>query len=550
VSERDKGGGPSRVGRYEILRELGRGAMGVVYEAQDPVLGRTIALKTIHPSVGGKDDREAFESRFFTEARVVARLQHPGIVVVHEVGRDAESGILYIALEHLKGRTLADLTDGGRTVGWRKAARILARVARALHHAHAHGITHRDMKPANVMVLDTGETKIMDFGIAKIEAALHPPTAAGEFLGTPLYMAPEQAQGGPVGPRTDVFALGAIGYSLLTGRPAFLGENVARIVMRVVNEDPRPPSQLVPGVPPELDGILARALAKDPASRYPDARSVAEDLEAALEGRTPPHLLGGVTARPNPGPELELVLADDDPGSIEPRVAEPAPSSSAAEPSPAKAGAQSPPTYSRTWAAPGPPVESPHSQPVPPSVRAETWRRLARRSLLVAFGVLGGVAVSYFLVDREEVPGAATVPGSPAAEAPAAPEVPASPAPEASPEPQTGSGEAGTPDGQLAVDFEHTLKTGQLRIWLDGELIVEQRLAGQASKKGLVFTVRKGSYRDMLEVPPGHHSLRVQVKWDDSERSERIAGTFEAGETRRLQVRLGRLRKNLSLEWE
>jgi hypothetical protein len=175
---------------------------------------------------------------------------------------------------------------------------------------------------------------------------------------------------------------------------------------------------------------------------------------------------------------------------------------------------------------------------------------LARRSLLVAFGVLGGVAVSYFLVDREEVPGAATVPGSPAAEAPAAPEVPASPAPEASPEPQTGSGEAGTPDGQLAVDFEHTLKTGQLRIWLDGELIVEQRLAGQASKKGLVFTVRKGSYRDMLEVPPGHHSLRVQVKWDDSERSERIAGTFEAGETRRLQVRLGRLRKNLSLEWE
>ena len=189
---------PARVGRYEIVRELGRGAMGVVYEAQDPALGRTIALKTIHPGIAGKQDREAFETRFFTEARIAARLQHPGIVVVHDVGRDADGGALFIALEHLKGKTLAELTDGGRGLAWREAARIVAQVARALHHAHGHGIVHRDMKPANVMVLESGETKIMDFGIAKIEASLHHLTSPGEFLGTPLYMAPEQANGGAV----------------------------------------------------------------------------------------------------------------------------------------------------------------------------------------------------------------------------------------------------------------------------------------------------------------------------------------------------------------
>ena len=187
---------------------------------------------------------------------MAARLQHPGIMVVHDVGRDSETGTLFIALEHLKGRTLAELTDGGRSLEWREAARILASVARALHHAHLHGIVHRDMKPANVMVLDSGETKIMDFGIAKIEASLHHLTSPGEFLGTPLYMAPEQASGGPVTPRTDVFSLGAIGFTLLTGRPAFEGDTVARIVTRVVSEDPGAPSLIAPGVPPELDGIV------------------------------------------------------------------------------------------------------------------------------------------------------------------------------------------------------------------------------------------------------------------------------------------------------
>ena len=374
---------PARVGRYEIVRELGRGAMGVVYEAQDPALGRTIALKTIHPGIAGKDDREAFETRFFTEARIAARLQHPGIVVVHDVGRDPDGGALYIALEHLKGRTLAEVTDGGRSLAWREATRMLAQVARALHHAHGHGIVHRDMKPANIMVLESGETKIMDFGIAKIEASLHHLTSPGEFLGTPLYMAPEQANGGQVTPRTDIFALGAIGFTLLTGRPAFVGDTVVRIVMRVVGEDPGPPSRINPSVPPQLDGIVMRALGKDPSARYADAQGMAEDLEAVLEGRTPPHLATDATASGAMPPGMELVVAEEDPveAAFHALVAD--------APSPTQ-------TVTR------PPGLSSPSRARPLSSAGGWKRTLARRAFLVTLGVAGGAAVTYYFADPSE----------------------------------------------------------------------------------------------------------------------------------------------------
>src|SRR5712691_885440 len=153
---------PRRIGRYELRRELGRGMMGVVYEAHDPSLRRTIALKTIELAFAvSAEERQSFEQRFFVEARVAARLSHPGIVVVHDVGRDAESGLLFIALEYLPGRTLAEVVRGGTPMEWREALRITAAVAQALHHAHAKGVVHRDIKPANIMLLPTGQPKIL-----------------------------------------------------------------------------------------------------------------------------------------------------------------------------------------------------------------------------------------------------------------------------------------------------------------------------------------------------------------------------------------------------
>jgi serine/threonine-protein kinase len=181
----------SQIGRYEIRKELGRGMTGVVYEVYDPALGRTIALKTIRLAVGSVREREEYERNCLAEARIAARLSHPGIVVVHDVGRDEERGNLFIALEHFQGRTLAQMTAEGRP-DWRETLRIVARVVEALDYAHSQHVVHRDIKPANIMVLPSGLPKIMDFGIAKLDAGHH---TTGQFLGTPLYMAPEQAVG-------------------------------------------------------------------------------------------------------------------------------------------------------------------------------------------------------------------------------------------------------------------------------------------------------------------------------------------------------------------
>jgi predicted Ser/Thr protein kinase len=313
---------PRKIGRYEIEGELGRGMMGVVYKARDPELGRAIALKTIHlPFIPSEKEREEFEKRFLTEARIAARLSHPGIVVVHDVGRDGESGTLFIALEYLVGRTLADIADAG-AMEWREALRIVARVADALDHAHAAGVIHRDIKPANVMVLRNGEPKIMDFGIAKAEAGHL--TSPGQLFGTPLFMAPEQALGEPIDARSDIFALGTIAYTLVTGRHPFAASSVPGILARVAHQRPQPPSKLVPALPVEIDYFVERAMAKQPSDRYPTARALGEDAEDILAGRPPRHRAGWKPPETGEGtlvstrglatpPEPELVLEPAEP---------------------------------------------------------------------------------------------------------------------------------------------------------------------------------------------------------------------------------------------
>src|SRR5262245_6925619 len=210
---------PRTVSRYEILAELGRGNMGVVYRAHDPDLGRDVALKVIRPAAAGAEEEEAdFEKRFLQEARSAASLSHPGIVIVHDVGRDPATGSPYIALELLRGRPLDAVLREKGALPWREALRLGQRLAEALFAAHSKGIVHRDIKPANVMLLESGEPKIMDFGIAKVEASNL--TAAGQMFGTPLYMSPEQALGRPVDARSDLFSLGSMLYEMLTGRRA------------------------------------------------------------------------------------------------------------------------------------------------------------------------------------------------------------------------------------------------------------------------------------------------------------------------------------------
>jgi serine/threonine-protein kinase len=226
-------------GRYEIRAELGRGMMGVVYRAYDRDLGRDVALKVIRSTVEDADARN-YEQRFLNEARTAARLSHPAIVVVHDVGRDPGSAALFMALELLRGRTVQSILGERGALPWPEALRLVERVAEGLHHAHEHGIIHRDVKPANIMVLDSGEPKIMDFGIAKVEASQL--TAAGQLFGTPLYMSPEQAQARPVDARSDLFSLGSVLYEMLAGRRAFAADSVHGIVLQVVSRSPAPSS--------------------------------------------------------------------------------------------------------------------------------------------------------------------------------------------------------------------------------------------------------------------------------------------------------------------
>lgn len=281
---------PKTIGRYEIVREIGRGAMGVVYEGRDLSLMRPVALKTLLLEPLAEELREPFEKRFYQEARAAAGLQHPCIVVVYEIGIDAAADAFFITLEYLRGRTLEDVIADG-PMPWRDALRIAGRLADALAHAHENGIVHRDIKPGNVMILKKGEPKIMDFGVAKLDSSKL--TSAGDVLGSPGYMAPEQALEARVDPRSDIFSLGTVLYEALTGKRAFGKGTFSEILMRLAYEQPTPPSRINGDIPEAVDDIVARAMAKNPDQRYANADQMVEDIEDALFDRPLRHAASG-----------------------------------------------------------------------------------------------------------------------------------------------------------------------------------------------------------------------------------------------------------------
>ena len=277
--------GVRRLGRYQIRGEIGRGTMGVVYRGYDPVLERDIALKTIVlPDGLSPERRERFLERFFLEAKIAGKLIHPNIVVTHDAATDEATGTPFIAMELLSGQSLQARLGKG-ALPWREALALVEPLAGALDYAHQQGVVHRDMKPANVMLTAKGVPKITDFGIAKLPTAEL--TQTGVVMGTPYFMSPEQLQGKDVDGRSDVFSLGALLYNLLTGHPPFEGADLASISQQVLYKHPAPPSELAGDVPESVDRVLARAMTKDPAERYPSAVAFAEDLARLSRGESP-----------------------------------------------------------------------------------------------------------------------------------------------------------------------------------------------------------------------------------------------------------------------
>jgi serine/threonine protein kinase len=268
-----------RIGRYKIIKELGRGAMGVVYHAIDPNIGRPVAIKTIQLGGGRKpEDQDRLRERLFREARSAGILSHPGIVTIYDVEQQGE--LAYIAMEFVDGPTLDQVFSQEPALPSSKILNVLAQTAGALDYAHQKGIVHRDIKPANIMIAADGAAKITDFGIAKVTAS-DQLTMTGSIVGTPHYMSPEQVQGLAVDGRSDQFSLAVIAYEALTGEKPYGGEHLTTVVYKIVTEDPAPPHRLNPSLSGAIDTVIRKALSKKPDARYHTCQEFMEALEKA-----------------------------------------------------------------------------------------------------------------------------------------------------------------------------------------------------------------------------------------------------------------------------
>jgi eukaryotic-like serine/threonine-protein kinase len=263
----------AKIDRYVVMETLGQGAMGTVYKAVDPLIERTVAIKTINLNLSNAE-RTEFETRFFREAKSAGRLSHANIVTIYDVGETDD--IAYIAMEYLKGESLREMLDSGVVLPVALICKIAACVANALDYAHENDVVHRDIKPANIMISPDHAVKIMDFGIAQLPTGSQ--TQLGTLLGSPKYMAPEQVAGRTADGRTDIFALGVVLYEMLTGTVPFDGDNLIAIMNKIANEAAVPPSSVSARVPKAFDNIVARALAKRPEDRYQRASEFAQAL--------------------------------------------------------------------------------------------------------------------------------------------------------------------------------------------------------------------------------------------------------------------------------
>jgi serine/threonine-protein kinase len=360
----------TKLGKYQIRRELGKGAMGIVYEGFDPMIERTVAIKTIRPEQLNKDQAAEILARFRREAQAAGRLNHPHIVSIYEYGEDADADagngpIAFIAMEYIKGRELRDFFEANERFPLKEVERIMAEMLGALTHAHERGVTHRDMKPANVILLDDGTVKVADFGIARLETSEL--TQAGAVLGTPAYMSPEQFMGQPVDGRSDIFSCGVVLYQFLTGEKPFTG-NVTTIMYKVLSEEPLAPSMLNSTLPPAWDAVVRKAMAKKISERYQTAAEFATAIRDVVEGRN-----------------VEATLIGQDGGADEATVID-RPIPNARPDATVKLDRQPPAVASAAVAAVTHPVAPPHEQPL-------AAERKARLSTAALAGIAAGALV-------------------------------------------------------------------------------------------------------------------------------------------------------------
>lgn len=483
------------MGRYEIVAEVGRGGMGIVYQAKDPRIDRTVALKTI--SLSGQDPAEEkeYRERFLLEAQAVGRLSHPGIVTIFDAGEDPETREPYIAMEYVPGESLhAVLGKRDKQISLESALQIAQEIAEALDYAHSHGVVHRDIKPANILMTVDGHAKIADFGIAKLNQAQT--TLPGEVLGSPAYMAPEQLRGDGVDPRSDLFSAGVILYNMLTGFRPFQGDSATTICFKVVNRNPIFVSAFDASFPPELDRIVAKAIAKTPEERFQSGREMAEAIAEFRKheaGKLNSDFLKEVIEEHNLVPVFRESLAHT-----------------------AVAAASS---VSRT------------SKPTARKQNLGMWAGITVASLAI-------IAAAMVVAWRNQ---GSSVPAIILSQTMPAPKLEA-------PIPKIISGTPKIASARLNIELQHEFQNGQFSLWLDHKLICERELHSQAKRHALFFKKIQAESIP-LTVPAGEHWLEIRVESSAAhyDQSKKIIESFDRAKENILHVDCDREKNSLEV---
>jgi serine/threonine-protein kinase len=510
------------IGRYEVIDELGRGAMGVVYRARDTQIGRVVALKVIHTANASAEDVERYKQRFRREAQAAGRLSHPGIVTIHDIAED-ETGQPYLVMEYIEGRPLNLLLGPTAQVPLDKLLDIGIQVAQALDYAHGKGIVHRDIKPPNILVTTDGRAKIADFGIARLEGTEL--TQEGTSLGTPSYMSPEQFRGSAVDARSDQFSLGAVLYWMFTGQKPFNGDTVTALSFQVVFEAPARVNQLKAGLPAALDVILSRCLAKQPDDRYANCGALAADLEALKAGRPLP-----VSSRASPQgvASVEATAATSPAGEAAAPVSA---GNERTQPVPVPASAEKTRLISTAAS-----VTAPARKPRP---RGLAWIIGAAAAVLL-LGVAGG---AYWLGQRTEPPPPIVVqpPAAPLETPPVTALPPSAPAETASRPEREEKEPARAATSLLRITCKHNFRSARLEVYVDDQLLLKTALRGKEHNYGVVKV-----YEGTLELPrpitPGHHSLRAWViaERESYDQQAGVSGEFSENASRLLEITFGK----------
>jgi serine/threonine protein kinase len=510
-----------RFGRYEILDEIGRGAMGVVYRARDPKINRTVAIKTISLANHSPEAQRDFRERFRCEAEAAGRLSHPGIVTIFDVGEEPDTHDLYLVMECVNGNSLDKVLEEKGRLAPAVAVQLASELAEALDCAHGQNVVHRDLKPSNILITEDGHAKIADFGIAKLNVDNNL-TVHGQIWGTPAFMSPEQLNDGLVDGRSDLFSLGVILYMLVTGHRPFQGNSPLTISLRVVSHEPVPAIAFDPDLPLGLDYVLERALAKNPVERYQRGMEMSLDLRNVLGRHEPWSKTNQQTAKDGFGVRLDRPFMRSGANT--------------------RFGIPSLQTLSRN-------VGNFHYR-VGREAR-KMWRAFPLLRpvpfllLVIALYGMGRKAPS----SSQQVPNQAqavnlvpsvTSPTTPESVSPAPVRAETSTPPPARPRPSSGP----IPPSRSAlvnIQIENEIPQGNVMIWVDDRPVYHQTLPDSPKKKLGIFGGGK-PVLEKVQITSGQHQLRVRVQASDPfyDQSHSLAGDFPVGTERVLRVSFDR----------